>query len=106
MQKPVIKSNIHPLELKTHAFTRGIFDFITIREGLKNHKQEKALEILTNNITREFLYGGAAGGGKSWLGASWLLFQCLAYPKTKWFIGREELKRLRMSTLITCQGRE
>ena len=96
-----ILSNIDPLGLKTHAYTRGIFDFITIREGKKNEKQEQALKILTDNITREFLYGGAAGGGKSWLGASWLVFQCLAYPKTKWFIGREELKRLRMSTLIT-----
>ena len=94
-----ILSNIDPLGLKTHAYTRGIFDFITIREGKKNEKQEQALKILTNNITREFLYGGAAGGGKSWLGASWLVFQCLAFPKTKWFIGREELKRLRMSTL-------
>lgn len=101
MQRPVINSNIQPLELKTHAFTRGIFDFITIREGQKNQKQEDALKLLTDNLTREFLYGGAAGGGKSWLGASWLLFLCLAYPKTKWFIGREELKRLRMSTLIT-----
>ena len=96
-----ILSNIDPLGLKTHAYTRGIFDFITIREGRKNEKQEQALKILTDNITREFLYGGAAGGGKSWLGASWLVFQCLAFPKTKWFIGREELKRLRMSTLIT-----
>ena len=36
-------------------------------------------------------------------GAVWLLFMCLIYPESKWFIGREELKRIRSSTLITFQ---
>lgn len=43
----------------------------------------------------------AAGGGKSFLGCTWLLFMSLCYPGIKSFIGREELKRLRSSTLIT-----
>ena len=37
----------------------------------------------------------------SWTGCVWLAFMCLTYPGTKWFIGRESLKRLRESTLIT-----
>ena len=51
--------------------------------------------------TLNFLYGGAAGGAKSWTGAVWLLFMCLCYPGSKWFIGRAELKRITQSTLIT-----
>ena len=64
-------------------------------------KQHEAYNKLNDSITKETLYGGAAGGGKSWLGCEWLLVNCLRYPKTKWFIGREELKRLRASTYQT-----
>ena len=64
-------------------------------------KQHEAYSKLNDNSTKETLYGGAAGGGKSWLGCEWLLVNCLRYPKTKWFIGREELKRLRASTYQT-----
>lgn len=47
------------------------------------------------------MYGGAAGGAKSWTGCADLAFKCLAYPRTRWFIGRNELKRITESTLIT-----
>jgi phage terminase large subunit len=40
-------------------------------------------------------------GGKSWLICEWLLVKCIQYPGSKWFIGREELKRLMGSTYIT-----
>jgi len=72
----------------------------TIKPTIKQHQ---AWEILNNNST-EFtylLFGGGAGGGKSWLGCEWLLTNCYFYPGSRWFIGREELKRLRESTLIT-----
>lgn len=64
-------------------------------------KQKQALKFLTDKTTKYILYGGAAGGGKSFLGCFWLLAMCMAYPNTRWFIGREELKRIRQSTLIT-----
>ena len=64
-------------------------------------KQQEALKVLTDTTTTVLLYGGAAGGGKSFLGCFWLMVNCLAYPDTKWFIAREELKRIRQSTLIT-----
>ena len=101
MQAIEILSKISPLEVKIEAYKRKMFDFITVQEDKKHAKQEEALQILTDTKTEEFLYGGAAGGAKSWTGCSWLLFNCLAYPETKWFIGREELKRITESTLIS-----
>lgn len=64
-------------------------------------KQRAALKILQDKETNFFAFGGAAGGGKSWAGCVWLVMNCLAYPGTRWFIGREELKRLTESTLET-----
>lgn len=83
------------------SFKRRIFDFITVDAGKRHEKQQEALYILTDDETEEFGYGGAAGGAKSWTGCAWLAFMCVCYPDTRWFIGREELKRLRESTLIT-----
>lgn len=92
---------IPKINLRKEYFLRGDFDFITINVGLKHEKQELALKHLTDKTTKEIGYGGAAGGAKSWTGCTWLAFMCLNYPGTRWFIGREELKRLRESTLMT-----
>lgn len=89
------------IPIKKRLYQAGVFDFITVLEGKKHHKQELALKLLTDNETTELGYGGAAGGAKSWTGCVWLAFMCLCYPETRWFIGREELKRLRESTLLT-----
>ncbi len=70
---------------------------------IPTEKQHLAWEILKDN-SKDYtylLFGGGAGGGKSWLGCEWLLTNCYFYPGSRWFIGREELKRLRESTLIT-----
>ena len=90
--------NIPPLNIKIELYKRGNHDLL-IPEDFK--KQKEALKILTDEKTKYFALGGAAGGGKSWGGCLWLAFNCLAYPGTKWFIGREELKRLTESTLET-----
>lgn len=89
------------LAVKAELFRRGRFEFITCRNGVNHDKQQQALSILTDSDHVEILYGGAAGGAKSWTGAVWLLFMCLCYPGTKWFIGRAELKRITQSTYIT-----
>lgn len=82
-------------------FKRKKYDFITKQGEIKHEKQDLALKMLCNNNISELLYGGSAGGAKSWTGCTWLLFMSLCYPGIKSFIGREELKRLRSSTLIT-----
>ena len=89
------------LSIYLEAFRRKQFDFITVVDGKKHLKQEQALQMLTDKTIAEMLFGGAAGGAKSHTGCTWLAFSCLAYPETRWFIGREELKRLRESTLMT-----
>ncbi len=64
-------------------------------------KQTKAWDYLTDDTTTELGYGGGARGGKSWLGATFFIFCCLAYPGTRWAIGRRELKNLKRTTLLT-----
>ncbi len=64
-------------------------------------KQRRAWNVLLDKVTKYLLFGGGAGGGKSWLGCEWLLYMCYVYPGTKWFIGRKELKRLMQSTFET-----
>lgn len=66
-------------------------------------KQYKAYQYLWDAYTWFLVYGGGAGGGKSWLGAEWLITNCYRYPGTRWFIGRNELKRLMMTSYITFQ---
>lgn len=64
-------------------------------------KQHEAYEMLDNDNIKYLLYGGGAGGGKSWLGCERLLTWCYIYPGSKWFIGRKELSRLMKSSYIT-----
>ena len=67
----------------------------------RNKKQQLALKYLLDNKTKVVLFGGAAGGGKTWLGCSWLLMMCLAYPGTRYFISREVLKELKATVIPT-----
>lgn len=64
-------------------------------------QQHCAYEKLNDHITEEVLFGGGAGGGKTWLGAEWEISQCLMYPGVRYFIGRDELKKIRQSTVVT-----
>lgn len=66
-------------------------------------KQHLAWEALKNRLSKFVFFGGGAGGGKSWLGCEWLITNCYLFPGSRWFIGRNELKRLTQSTFITFQ---
>jgi len=65
------------------------------------HKQHLAYQLLQDDKTRFLGFGGGAEGGKSWLGAEWLLTNCYFYPGSKWFIGRNERTRLMASSYAT-----
>jgi len=66
-----------------------------------NKKQFIALQLLYDFVTTYILFGGGAGGGKSWLGCEWMLAMCLNYPGVRYFMAREELKKLKETTLKT-----
>lgn len=64
-------------------------------------KQYKAWQLLWDDVTKYILFGGGAGGGKTWLGCEWLVTMCYQYPGTKWFIGRKKLTTLMASSFVT-----
>jgi len=71
------------------------------REFTLEKKQSEAWEYLTDDKTVDIGYGGGAGGGKTIIGAFWIIMMCEMYPNTRYFIGRSELKNLKHSTLAT-----
>ena len=66
-------------------------------------QQAEALRYLSEDNTEvsEVLYGGGARGGKSWLGCLWQLTRRLSLPGSVGLIAREELSKLRDTTLVT-----
>tara|TARA_R110000851_G_C13054504_1_gene563401 strand:- start:10 stop:1302 length:1293 start_codon:yes stop_codon:yes gene_type:complete len=64
-------------------------------------KQENAIYYLKDKTTKEIIYGGAAGGGKSALGCLWLIENCQKYPNSRWLMGRSKLSTLKKTTLNT-----
>jgi phage terminase large subunit len=67
-----------------------------------SEKQNMALDALHwSSPKTHVLYGGAAGGGKTYLGCYWQIMRRLIYPNTKGLIMRSELILIRQTTLVT-----
>lgn len=72
-----------------------------IKFKTRNDKQLQGAEAWIDDTTEQILYGGAKGGGKSYLGASLIFGDALIYPDTHYFIARKELIDLRKFTIPT-----
>lgn len=64
-------------------------------------KQKLAWKYLNDKKTTELVFGGGAGGGKSFLGCLFIIIMAGMYPGSRWLIGRKKLKRLKETTLKT-----
>jgi hypothetical protein len=84
------------IQAKANCYRAGIYDVLKLSD-----KQIELMHYLNDQTTDEVLYGGAAGGAKTWAGCEWLLWSCMAYPGTKWFVGRVHLTEIRESTMQT-----
>lgn len=73
----------------------------TIEFRTKNPKQIQAARYWIDKTTEQLLYGGAKGGGKSYLLVALIFGDALIYPQTHYFIARLELNDLRKYTIPT-----
>jgi hypothetical protein len=64
-------------------------------------RQSQAWRYLTDDQTNIVLFGGSAGGGKSWLGCLWITTLCLNHKGIRCLIGRSVLTQLKLTTLNT-----
>lgn len=67
-----------------------------------NDKQKEAFKyLLWHPEITEIGYGWAAWGWKSYTWVSWIWMMCNKYPWVRYFFWRQELKRLKQTTLAT-----
>lgn len=64
-------------------------------------KQIECFSHLEDKTTTEVLFGGGAGGSKTFTGCLWQIHRRLQYPGTRSVIGRSKLKNLKATTLNT-----
>lgn len=56
------------------------------------------------DLPQLILGGGAAGGGKSYLGSCWIVSNCMRFPDLRAVIARKTIKSLKGSTFKTMKG--
>ena len=62
-------------------------------------KQVEAMNAVSSEQYDFILFGGAMGGGKTFWGLSALLIMCQAFPKSRWCVIREDLEKIRITTI-------
>lgn len=68
---------------------------------LMSETQSLSFDILDDPQYTDVLFGGSAGGAKSFFVCLWALMQCRNYPGIAIGLGRKDLKRIRRTTLVT-----
>ena len=64
-------------------------------------KQDEAFQYLKDTETNEILFGGGAGGGKSWFICAAKISSCIQYKGIRVLLGRAKLDTLKKTTLNT-----
>lgn len=64
-------------------------------------KQFLAYQAWQDNAIDDVVYGGFAGGGKTWWGSEAIMVDALRWPDTRYFIGRKELTRVLETSFVT-----
>lgn len=62
-------------------------------------KQAEAMDAIASEKYNFILFGGALGGGKTIWGLSALLVMCEIFPKSRWCVIREDLEKIRTTTI-------
>ncbi|MDR1718090.1 MAG: phage terminase large subunit [Prevotella sp.] len=83
----------------------GHIEQVLIGYDINHNPQYKpqCLKCLTFNLPQLILGGGAAGGGKSFLGGVWLVSSCLRFENVRAVVARKTLKSLKESTWNTIK---
>lgn len=68
---------------------------------VSSEKQKQAAKAWVDPEVTDIVFGGAKGGGKSYLGACLIFGNALMYPNTRYFIARKELTAIRKHTIPT-----
>lgn len=64
-------------------------------------KQDEIFNYFDDDIVTEVLYGGSAGGGKSYGICALIILKCLEYPGVRIGLARNELTTLKKTTVIS-----
>ena len=64
-------------------------------------KQDQCWELLQDKRFSVILFGGAGGGGKTYLGISYITIMCVQYPGVVYGIARSRLVTLKKTTLTS-----
>jgi hypothetical protein len=64
-----------------------------------NEKQKQAVRCWLNDDIFEVVYGGAKGGGKSYLGVNLIFGDAFIYPETHYFIARKRISDITKHTI-------
>lgn len=64
-----------------------------------SEKQNEAMDAVASERYVFILFGGAMGGGKTFWGLSALLIMCEIFPKSRWCVIREDLEKIRTTTI-------
>lgn len=64
-----------------------------------NDKQKLTARLWNDNVTKDIVYGGSKGSGKSFLGCSLIFGDAFTYPETNYFICRKNASDLRKFTM-------